>query len=240
VPFDRSGAEASIVAFATVELRRGGRTMTLSPAEQDEQNAHRRRAWDKQAAGYDRQIGWWERHVLGRDNRAWATERARGDVLEVAVGTGLNVPLYEPGLELTGVDLSPAMLALARQRAAEAGRRVDLREGDAHRLPFDDASFDTVVCTFSLCNIPDLRGALTEMRRVLRPGGRLVLVDHVASTTRPIYWLQKAIEPISVRIDGDHLTRRPATIVEDLGFDITERDRLRRGIVERVLAVKPA
>ena len=161
-------------------------------------------------------------------------------MLEVAVGTGLNVPLYEPELALTGVDLSPAMLALARQRAAEAGRQVDLREGDAHRLPFDDASFDTVVCTFSLCNIPDLRGALTEMRRVLRPGGRLVLVDHVASTTRPIYWLQKAIEPISVRIDGDHLTRRPATIVEDLGFDITERDRLRRGIVERVLAVKPA
>lgn len=213
--------------------------MTLSTAEQERQNARRRRAWDRQASRYDRQIGWWERHLFGRDNRAWAAQRASGDVLDVAVGTGLNLAYYSQAVNLTGIDLSPAMLDIARQRAAEVGRDVDLGEGDAHHLSFDDGSFDTVVCTFSLCNIPDPERALSEMRRVLRPGGRVILVDHVRSTSRPIYWLQKAIEPISLRIDGDYLTRRPAELVEQLGFQIVERDRLRRGILERLVARKP-
>ena len=214
--------------------------MTLSPKQQAKQNARRRRAWDKQAGRYDRQMGWWERRLLGPDNRRWAAQRAQGDVLEVAVGTGLSLPFYDAELNVTGIDLSPAMLDIARQRAAELRRDVDLREGDAHHLPVADASFDTVACTFSLCNIPDPRQAVTEMRRVLRPGGRLVLVDHVRSTSKPIYWLQKAIEAVSVRLDGDYMTRRPADVVEQLGFDIVERDRFRRGIVERLVAVKPA
>ena len=213
--------------------------MTLSTTEQDRQNTRRRQAWDKQAGRYDRQIGWWERRVFGQDNRAWAAQRARGDVLEVAIGTGLNIPLYDTEVKLTGVDLSPEMLDVARRRVADLDRTVELREGDAHRLAFDDASFDTVVCTFSLCNIPDPQQAVTEMRRVLRPGGRLVLVDHIRSSVPPIHWLQKGIELVSVRIDGDHMTRRPAEVVERLGFDIVERDRFRWGIVERLVATKP-
>jgi ubiquinone/menaquinone biosynthesis C-methylase UbiE len=213
--------------------------MTLPTSEQDRQNARRRRAWNKQAGRYDRQIGWWERRLFGQDNRAWACQRATGDVLEVAIGTGLNIPLYDPAVHVTGVDLSPAMLDVARKRAADLHRDVELREGDAHHLAFDDESFETVVCTFSLCNIPDPQQALGEMRRVLRPGGRLVLVDHVRSTVTPIYWLQKGIEVISVRIDGDRMTRRPAELVERLGFDVAERDRFRWGIVERLTATKP-
>jgi ubiquinone/menaquinone biosynthesis C-methylase UbiE len=117
---------------------------------------------------------------------------------------------------------------------------VDLQQGDAHHLAFADDSFDAVVCTLSLCNIPDPDQALVEMRRVLRPGGHLVLVDHIRSSRRPIYWLQKLIEVVSVRVDGDYMTRRPAENVERLGFDITERERLRQGIVERLVAVKPS
>lgn len=213
--------------------------MTLSTTERNRRNAWLRRAWDRQATRYDRQMGRWERRLLGQDNRAWACERANGDVLDVAIGTGLNIPLYDPDAKVTGVDLSPAMLDIARQRAVECGRKVDLREGDAHNLAFDDTSFDTVVCTFSLCNIPDLHQAISEMQRVLRPGGRLVLVDHIRSSVKPIYWLQKGIEVLSVRIDGDRMTRRPVDMVEELGFDIAERDRFRWGIVERLVAVKP-
>jgi ubiquinone/menaquinone biosynthesis C-methylase UbiE len=204
------------------------------------ESARRKRAWDAQAHRYDEQFSWWERRLLGEGHRAWAAERARGEVLEVAVGNGLNLPLYGPDLEVTGVDLSPAMLAIARRRAATAGRDVDLREGDAHRLPFADAAFDTVVCTYGLCTIPDDRRAVGEMHRVLRSGGRLVLVDHVRSTIPPIRWLQRGLEVLSVRIDGDRLTRRPAAIIEQLGFDVVERDRFRWGIVERLVAVKPA
>jgi SAM-dependent methyltransferase len=87
--------------------------VTLSTTERNLQNARRRRAWDKQAARYDKQIGWWERLLFGQDNRAWACQRADGDVLEVAIGTGLNIAFYDPAVTLTGVDLSPAMLDIA-------------------------------------------------------------------------------------------------------------------------------
>jgi ubiquinone/menaquinone biosynthesis C-methylase UbiE len=214
--------------------------VNLTTTEQNPQIAHRRRAWDKQAARYNKRIGGWERRLFGQDNRAWACERARGEVLDVAIGTGLNIPFYAPDVTLTGIDISPEMLAIARQRALDLDRTVHLQEGDAHNLPFADESFDTVVCTFSLCNIPDLHRALAEMRRVLRPDGRLVLVDHIRSTSKPIYWLQKAIEAISVRIDGDRMTRRPADHLEPLNFEIVERDRFRRGIVERLAATKRA
>jgi ubiquinone/menaquinone biosynthesis C-methylase UbiE len=212
--------------------------MGLSVTDREQQNARRKRAWDKQSTRYDKQIGWWERRVFGQDNRAWACSRAEGDVLDVAIGTGLNLPFYGPGESIVGVDLSGAMLEIARQRALALGRAVELREGDAHDLAFDDGSFDSVVCTFSLCNIPDLDRALSEMNRVVRVGGRLILVDHIRSSVRPVYWMQKAIEVVSVRIDGDRMTRRPSETVEQHGFRITERERFRWGIVERLLAIK--
>lgn len=212
--------------------------MTLPVDEREQQSARRKRAWDKQAKRYDKQIGWWERRVLGQDNRSWACSRADGDVLDVAIGTGLNLPFYDSGQKVVGIDLSAAMLDVARQRAEEVDRDVELREGDAHDLPFDDESFDSVVCTFSLCNIPDLGRALDEMHRVLRADGRLILADHVRSSVTPIYWLQKGIEVISVRIDGDRMTRRPSEAVEQHGFEITERERFRGGIVERLAATK--
>jgi ubiquinone/menaquinone biosynthesis C-methylase UbiE len=214
--------------------------MSLSRDDREQQNAQRKRAWRKQADSYDRLIGWWERRMFGEDNRPWACSRAEGKVLEVAVGTGLNLPFYDAGLSIVGIDLSPDMLAIARQRAVDAGRDVDLREGDAHDLAFDDGSFDTVVCTFSLCNIPDTDRALAEMHRVLRPGGTLILVDHIRSSVRPILWLQKAAEVLTVRMDGDYLTRRPSLNAERQGFEITERERFARGVVERLVATKTA
>jgi ubiquinone/menaquinone biosynthesis C-methylase UbiE len=212
--------------------------MSLSRDDREQQNAQRKRAWRKQADSYDRLIGWWERRMFGEDNRPWACSRAEGKVLEVAVGTGLNLPFYDAGLSVVGIDLSPDMLAIARQRALDAGRQVDLREGDAHDLAFEDGSFDTVVCTFSLCNIPDTDRALIEMHRVLRPGGRLILVDHIRSSVKPILWLQKAAEVLTVRMDGDYLTRRPSLNAERQGFEITERERFARGVVERLVATK--
>jgi ubiquinone/menaquinone biosynthesis C-methylase UbiE len=211
----------------------------LSADDRENQNARRRRAWNKQAPKYDKQIGWFERRILGEDNRGWACSRAEGNVLEVAVGTGLNLAHYGPAVRLTGIDLSPLMLEIARNRAAELNKSADLREGDAHHLPFEDRSFDSVVCTFSLCNIPDVELAISEMNRVLKPDGRLILVDHVRSTSKLVYVIQKMIELISVRIDGDRMTRRPLEQVTTSGFEIVEQERFRfGGIVERVAARK--
>ncbi len=214
-------------------------THSLSEEERAERNARLQKIWAKDAPGYDKKIGWFERRIFGDDNRVWACSRARGDVLEVAVGTGLNLPAYPAETKVTGLDLSPAMLDVARRRAVELGVDVDLREGDAHELPFGDESFDTVVCTFSLCNIPDVDRAIGEMKRVLKPGGRLVLVDHIRSSVKPVYWLQKVVEFASLRFEGDHMTRRPLGSVKQAGFEIEERKRFRWGIVERVMATKP-
>src|SRR4051794_27326799 len=129
-----------------------------------------RRHWDKHARGYDKQITWSERRFFP-DTRRWICSRATGDVLEVAIGTGLNLPHYPDDIRLAGVDLSPAMLAIAHDRARRLGRDVNLRTGDAQALDFPDNCFDTVVCTLSLCGIPDERRAVADMARVLRPGG---------------------------------------------------------------------
>jgi ubiquinone/menaquinone biosynthesis C-methylase UbiE len=115
-----------------------------------------------------------------------------------------------------------------------------LAEGDAHDLSYPDNSFDTVVCTYSLCNIPDPRRAVAEMKRVLRPRGKLILVDHVRSPVKPVFWLQKVIELFSAQLEGEHQTRRPLEYVKAEGFEILERDRLgAASVVERLVARKP-
>ncbi len=211
---------------------------SLNPDELARRNETVRRSWAKQASFYDKSIGFFERRLVG-NHRPWACSQATGDVLEVAIGTGLNLPHYRADARVTGVDLTPEMLSIARRRAKELSRDVDLHEGDAHNLEFPDASFDSVVCTYSLCGIPDPRRALSEMHRVLRPGGKLILVDHIRGSVRPVLWFQKFIEFFTIRVAGEHMTRRPLEYVEVMGFEFRERDRLGpAGIVERLVAVK--
>jgi ubiquinone/menaquinone biosynthesis C-methylase UbiE len=118
------------------------------------------------------------------------------------------------------------------------GRRTKLLLGDAQDLPIADASCDSVVCTYALCSVPDEVRAISEMRRVLRPGGRLILVDHIRSSVGPIFWLQRLYELIPGRTESGYVTRRPAVHVMSAGFEIHARERLRAGIIERLVAVK--
>jgi ubiquinone/menaquinone biosynthesis C-methylase UbiE len=203
----------------------------------EDPTAKQRRVWDTAASGYDRQIALFERVLLG-GGREWLGQRARGRLLEVAIGTGRNLPYYPDGVQLTGVDLSPAMLSHARTLAAEIGRHVDAHEGDAARLPFADGSFDTVVCALALCSIPDPSQALAEMHRVLVPGGRLLLVDHIGSSWPPIYALQWLVERVTIRLAGEYFTRRQRDAVVATGFELVETERLKAGMVERVHARK--
>jgi ubiquinone/menaquinone biosynthesis C-methylase UbiE len=196
--------------------------------------------WDRMAPRYDRDMRRLEPLLFGRDARGWVCAQARGDLLDVAIGTGLNLPHYPPGIHLTGVDLSPAMLAVAAKRAADLGRTVELSEAAAEHLPFPDASFDTVVCTLSLCSVADDKAAIAEMYRVLRPGGQLLLLDHVAATNRFLLALQRLWEKVTVRFAEDHQTRHPLPLVEQAGFVVTDSRRSKLGTVERLRAVKPA
>ncbi len=197
-----------------------------------------RRAWDERAPSYDRQISLIEKLLFG-DGRSWVCSQASREVLEVAVGTGRNLPFYPNTVRLTGIDVSPAMLTIARRRAQELGRQVEVRQGDAQALDFADASFDTVVCTLSLCSIPDDRTAIAEMKRVLRPGGRLLLLDHVRSSSRLWRDIQWLLDQVTLRLEGEHMLRRPLEHVVAEGFEIESAQRFKAGIVERLAARKP-
>jgi SAM-dependent methyltransferase len=129
------------------------------------------------------------------------------------------------------------MLAIARRQAAELGRDIELREGDAQALPYGDACFDTVVCTLSLCTIPDHGRAIAEMARVLRPAGRLLLLDHIGSRWWPVWGVLKLMELFSAR-NGEYLTRRPLPMLAPAGLTVTESQQLKLGTVERVCAIK--
>jgi len=211
---------------------RSGLTPTL------EQRRRWRHYWDRQVRGYDRQMGFMDRVLFG-DTRQGVCAQATGRVLEVAIGTGLNLRHYPDGIDLTGIELSPAMLELARRRAHEQHRTVDLRIGDAEALEFTDSSLDTVVCTFSLCAIPDHRRAVTEMVRVLRPGGLLLLSDHVVAPHPALRAVQRLAELASVPLGGEHFQRRPIELVRAAGLSIERHDRFAAGLVERLAARIP-
>jgi len=198
-----------------------------------------RRHYDNTASRYNRQIKFFERILFG-DGREWVCSQATGDVLELAVGTGRNLRHYPKGVRVTGIELSPEMLELARREAAAVGREVDLRVGDAQALDFPDASFDAVTCTLSLCTIPDDRAAVREVRRVLRPGGRFILMEHVRSPAWAVRAAQRLLEPLFLRLEHDHLTRDPLDYLQTEGFEIETVKRLKWGIVERSVARKPA
>jgi ubiquinone/menaquinone biosynthesis C-methylase UbiE len=198
-----------------------------------------RRYWDRHSKTYDREMRFLDRTLFG-DTRSWICRQATGEVLEVAIGTGLNLEHYPPDVALTGIELSPAMLAIARRRADDLDRPVELRVGDAEALDIPSATFDTVVCTFSLCAIPDHRKALVEMARVLRPGGLLLLADHVASSVPVLRAGQRLLEVVTVPLGGEHFLRRPIEQVRAAGFRIEHHNRFTAGIVERLAAHKQA
>ena len=205
--------------------------------DRSRENERRRRTYAKQAPTYDASADRSERWLFGTEHRGWVCSRARGRTLEVAVGTGLNIGLYPEDLTLTAVDLTPEMLRLAIDRAAELRRAVSFCEADAQGLPFRDETFDTAVATYAMCSVPDLPLTIREIRRVLAPGGRLLLLDHVRSSVAPFVWVQKALERMPSR-EREELTRRPRDDVEAAGFAIEESERFRAGMVERLVAVK--
>jgi len=190
--------------------------------------------YDRAAQKYDRSESW-ERRIYGPNARAIVRE-AHGETLEIAVGTGRNFALYPRDVRLTGIELSDEMLEQSRARAAELAFDANLLQGDAQQLPFPDASFDTVVCTFALCTIPDDRKAVAEAHRVLRTGGALLLVEHVRSPNPLIRLFERIGDPIMHRIAGDHLLRDPLDYLTKSGFELERVERSRWGLLETVRA----
>ncbi|MGO1510653.1 MAG: class I SAM-dependent methyltransferase [Actinomycetaceae bacterium] len=185
------------------------------------------RRWDRRAPTWDSRSAGAERHLLGPP-RAWVCGRARGATLEVGVGTGANLRHYGPDVVLTGVDLSAGMLAEAEGAARRTGREIDLRVAGADDLPFDDETFDAVVLTFVLCSVPSVRAALAESLRVLRPGGELLLADHVRSSSWPMALLMRGVDLASGPLFGEYFARRPLDQLEATGAAVVDTQRTKR------------
>ncbi|MDX0190385.1 methyltransferase domain-containing protein [Sinorhizobium meliloti] len=152
---------------------------------------------------------------------------AEGRVLEIGCGSGLNLPFYRKEVrEILALEPDPNLLAMARQ-LPDAGMPVNFIEASAEAIPLDDRSVDTVVTTWTLCTIPGSHAALSEMRRVLKPQGRLVFVEHGLSPDRGVRWWQDSLTPVWRRISsGCHLNRPIRSMIEDAGFRI---DRIETG-----------
>jgi Methylase involved in ubiquinone/menaquinone biosynthesis len=168
----------------------------------------------------------------------WLCSRADGETLEIGIGQGRTLPFYPRNIRLTGIDLSGVAVDLAERRARELGLDVTLRRCDAAALPYPDEHFTVVFC-YALCTIPDDRAAVAEAVRVLRPGGSLLLIEHVRSPNRIVRAIERLIEPIELRRMGDHLLREPLDLVLGEGLEVETLERSWFGIVERLVALKP-
>jgi len=180
---------------------------------------------------YSRYVLPWALHLAMQTPDASRLRRrvipdARGRVLELGIGSGLNLPFYGKDVEnVTGIDPSSRLLALAEKRAREAPFMVHLREAGAEKLRFEDASFDTVVSTWTLCSIPDVAAALAETRRVLRPDGVFLFVEHGRAGEASVRALQNRLTPVWRRCAGGcHLNRDIAVLIEDSGLVIRAID----------------
>lgn len=157
-------------------------------------------------------------------------------VLEVGVGTGKSIALYPPGAEVAAIDISPRMLERARYRADALGSKAVLRLGDVQALPFEDATFDVVVATFVFCSVPDPVLGLREVRRVLRPGGRLSLVEHVLSKKWWLRPMMRVLDPLTTVLWGAHIARDTVANVVRAGFSRVESDDLAFDVVKAIRA----
>jgi ubiquinone/menaquinone biosynthesis C-methylase UbiE len=170
-------------------------------------------------------------HVSMRDEAFAAYRRrivplAEGRVLEIGAGSGLNLPFYsERATDVIGLDPSPTSLAMARKAVNRMRRHAELLEGSAERIPLEDSSVDTVVSTWTLCSIPDVMLALRELRRVLRPNGRLLLIEHGCSPDERVRRWQDRLTPVWKRVCGGCRVNLPVRkIIEDGGFRIERLD----------------
>ena len=170
-------------------------------------------------------------------NRELATYRERvlsaaeGRVLEIGIGSGINLPFYGSRVtQVIGLDPAPQLLAMTRAKSQGCSSPLELVEGSAEAIPANLQGFDTIVTTWTLCSIPQASRALAEMRRVLKPGGQLLFVEHGRAPEASVRKWQDRLTPVWKRIGGGcHLNRPIRELVEDAGFSI---DRLQTGYMK--------
>ena len=199
-----------------------------------------RKRYDRIALLYDMMEGFAEVLNHGKWRRLQWSKVEGTDILEVGVGTGKNFPWYPVGAEVTAIDFSRRMLERARARSDKDKVKVRLRQMDIQNLEFGDDSFDTVVASFVFCSVPEPVRGLQEIRRVCRPGGKVILLEHVLSSNRVLARLMNLVNPLAVRMMGANINQRTVDNVARSGLTIEKVTDLGAGIFKLIEARKTA
>jgi ubiquinone/menaquinone biosynthesis C-methylase UbiE len=193
--------------------------------------------YDRISPVYDLLESLAERSKFSRWRRLLFQQVKGSNILEVGVGTGKNFPYYPPGREVTAIDLSEGMLSRARKKLASyPSARINLKTMDVQKLDLEAGSFDTAVATFVFCSVPNPVLGLREVRRVLKPEGKLLLLEHVLSERPVLRFLMKLMSPIMVRITGANINRSTVRNIQKAGFRIEEEKNLWLDIVKLIVA----
>jgi ubiquinone/menaquinone biosynthesis C-methylase UbiE len=190
-----------------------------------------KRRYNRTAAFYDAMD-----RMIPAALRKRTVELAKGEVLEVGVGTGSNLPYYQPGCRVTGIDFSPGMLAKAGSKVSQAKVPVSLLEMDAERMEFVDNTFDTVIATCVFCSVPNPMQGLREIRRVCKPEGQIILLEHVRSENPLLGALMDILNPVSLYLIGSNINRRTVENVKTAGLTISRVEDVLGKIVKLIVA----
>lgn len=190
-----------------------------------------RRIYNRTAKFYDLMD-----RMIKLESRKKVLQMAKGQVLEVGVGTGQNMPHYPPGCEVTGIDFSPEMLKRAKKRAKESPVPVKLLEMDAQNMDFPDNTFDTVLATCVFCSVPDPIKGLKELKRVCKSGGQIILLEHVRSDNPVLGLIMDILNPLAVSLIGPNINRRTVENVRKAGIKINSVEDAQGKIVKLIVA----
>jgi len=179
-----------------------------------------------------------EKRYLPWRQRLWSMVEGP-DILEVGIGTGKNIPLYQKGATIEAIDLTQGMVIRAIKLATELNATVNIRIGDVQILDFPNAFFDTIVATFVFCSVPDPILGLKELKRVIKPGGQVLLLEHVRSTNVILGPLMDILNPFIVRLTGANINRTTVENVRKAGFNIEKDEKLGSGDIFRFIIARP-
>jgi ubiquinone/menaquinone biosynthesis C-methylase UbiE len=197
-----------------------------------------RKRYNRIAPFYDFMEGLVERSRYSQWRELLWSKVEGNKILEVGVGTGKNFPYYPPHTEITAIDFSEKMFSRATMRSEKQKVKVDLKQMDVQNLEFTDNTFDTVVATFVFCSVPDPVKGLIEIERVCKPGGKVLLLEHVLSANRLLGVLMNLLNPLVVRTMGPNINRKTVDNVANSGLKVESVTDLAAGIFKLIEARK--